>query len=134
MIQFISYLHGSTPDDFNQAVDAHPFQSCPDSPNCTYHSVRFQQQPGPLFEKVVSVMNHISPHEMDVNSQSLQIEAVFRISVFGFKDDVIICIKPSETNGSILHIKSSSRVGKSDLGVNRRRIQRILSQLNQQIS
>lgn len=132
MIQsIISYFFGSTPDDFNQAVDSHPFKPCPKSANCTYHSVHFHKRPDQLFEHVVVVINQISPNKMDVNSQSLQINAVFRIPVFGFKDDVKIVVKPDESGGSIFHIKSSSRVGESDLGVNRRRIKRILSAINQ---
>lgn len=135
MIQsIISYFFGSTPDDFNQAVDSHPFKPCPKSANCSYHSVHFPKEPGQLFDDVVSVMNQISPHKIDLNSQSLQINAVYRIPVFGFKDDVKIVVKPDEPGGSIFHIKSSSRIGESDLGVNRRRIKRILSKINQQIS
>jgi uncharacterized protein (DUF1499 family) len=86
-----------------------------------------------LFEIVKSSLNQLSPYKVECNSQSLQIDAVFRIPVFGFKDDVKIVVKPDEPGGSIFHIKSSSRIGESDLGVNRRRIKRILSVINQQI-
>lgn len=135
MIQsIINYFFGSTPDDFDQAADSHPFKPCPESANCTYHSVHFPKEPGQLFDDVVLMMNQISPHKINVDSQSLQINAVFRIPVFGFKDDLKICIKPNEPGGCILYIKSSSRIGKSDLGVNRRRIKRILSLIHQQIS
>lgn len=130
----IRYFYGSTPDDFDQIVDTHPFEPCPDSPNCTRQSVHYGKSPAQLFDEIVLVMNTISPHKMDIDSQSLQIEAVFRIAVFGFKDDVKICVKPNQSGGSILHIKSSSRIGESDLGVNRRRIKRIISKLNKQIS
>ena len=134
MIQsVITYFFGSTPDDFDQIVDSHPFEPCPDSPNCTYHSVHFQKRPNQLFEDLDLVMNQVSPYKIDINSQSLQIEAVFRIPVFGYKDDVKACIEPDESGGSVLHIKSFSRIGESDFGVNRRRIKRIISQLNQQI-
>lgn len=134
MIQsIITYFYGSTPDDFDQTQDPTPFEPCPDSPNCTYHSVRFHKQPKRLFEEIREVMKRISPYKLETDSQSLQIDAVFRIPVFGFKDDLKIIIKSDESNESILHIKSSSRTGESDLGVNRRRIKQILSQLNQQI-
>ena len=83
---------------------------------------------------VRSSMNRISPYKVEFNSHSLQIDAVFRIPVFGFKDDVQIIIKPMDSERSILYIKSASRIGRSDLGVNRRRIKRILSVTHQQIS
>ncbi len=135
MIQsIITYFFGSTPEDFDQVVDSHPFEPCPDSSNCTYHSVKFNMEAAELFETAQSSLNQLSPHKIESISQSLQIDAVFRIPVFGFKDDVKIFIKPNESGGSVLHIKSASRIGESDLGVNRRRIKRILSLINQQIS
>ena len=133
MRSLITYFFGSTPDDFNQAVDTYPFEPCPDSSNCTYHAVKFDAKASELFEIVLTAMEQISPYKMGPDSQSLQIDAVFRIPVFGFKDDVKIIIKPEDSGSCILYIKSSSRIGESDLGVNRRRIQRILSTINQQI-
>jgi len=130
----ITYFYGSTPDDFDQVDDNHPFDPCPDSPNCTHHSVKFDEEALKLFETARSSINRISPFKVEFNSHSLQIDAVFRIPVFRFKDDVQIIIKSIDSEGSILHIKSSSRIGESDLGVNRRRIKRILSVINQQIS
>ena len=130
----IPYFFGSTPADFDQAIDIHPLSPCPGSPNCAIHSVEFSENSQELFEMVRSSMNRISPYKVEFNSHSLQIDAVFRIPVFGFKDDVQIIIKPMDSERSILYIKSASRIGRSDLGVNRRRIKRILSVTHQQIS
>lgn len=47
--------------------------------------------------------------------------AVYRI--FLFLDDVWVAVLP-EAGGSRLHIRSQSRVGRSDLGVNKRRVER----------
>lgn len=47
--------------------------------------------------------------------------AVYRI--FVFLDDVWVVVLP-EAGGSRLHIRSQSRVGRSDLGVNKRRVER----------
>lgn len=128
----MSYFFGSKPDDFTQAVSTPPFEPCPGSPNCTYHSVIFNETAEDLFEIVCSAMKQIEPYKVKTNSQSLQLDAVFRIPIFGFKDDVKIVIKPDDNEKCILHIKSSSRVGESDLGVNRRRIKRILTTIKQQ--
>jgi uncharacterized protein (DUF1499 family) len=50
-----------------------------------------------------------------------RIEAVATTAWFGFKDDVLVRITPA-TPGSRLDIRSKSRVGRSDIGANARRI------------
>lgn len=129
----IKYFFGSTPGDFEPDTKNHPFKPCPDSPNCTIHVVEYPLNEKELFNIVQSVLQELSPFELKENSQSLQINAVFRIRVFGFKDDVKIIIQPADSAKSMLHIKSASRVGRSDLGVNRRRIKQILSAVNKQL-
>ena len=48
---------------------------------------------------------------------------------FGFRDDVIVRITPAG-NGSRVDVRSVSRVGRSDLGANARRIREFLRQLS----
>ena len=45
---------------------------------------------------------------------------------YGFKDDVVIRIRPSEGGGSVLDIRSISRIGGSDIGANAARIRKFL--------
>lgn len=80
------------------------------------------------------VLNELSTHKLQSDEKALTIDAVFRIPIFGFKDDLKIVIQEDSEDGSLLFIKSSSRIGKSDLGVNQRRINRIIRQLNQKLS
>lgn len=54
------------------------------------------------------------------------IEATATTYWFGFKDDLVVRVKPSNS-GSLIDIRSVSRVGKSDLGTNARRIEKLLS-------
>lgn len=54
------------------------------------------------------------------------IEATDTTFWYGFKDDVVIRIAPSEGGGSILDIRSVSRVGKSDIGANAARIREFM--------
>jgi uncharacterized protein (DUF1499 family) len=57
-----------------------------------------------------------------------RIEASDRSRWFGFTDDIVIRITPSES-GSRIDLRSSSRVGRSDFGVNAARVERYLSAL-----
>jgi uncharacterized protein (DUF1499 family) len=59
---------------------------------------------------------------------SLRIEATDTTPWFGFKDDVVIRLSPTPT-GSRIDVRSVSRVGKSDVGTNARRITAYLTRL-----
>lgn len=50
----------------------------------------------------------------------------FRSALFRFVDDVEFLIE-----GQVIHVRSASRVGKSDLGVNRKRIESLRAQFNE---
>jgi uncharacterized protein (DUF1499 family) len=63
-----------------------------------------------------------------IETDGRRISYVTTIPVVGFKDDVDIEVLSTET-GSTLAIFSRSRVGYSDLGVNRKRVQKLLSAL-----
>lgn len=55
-----------------------------------------------------------------------KIEATASTFWYGFKDDIVIRVRPSEGGGSVLDIRSISRVGASDLGANAARIKTFL--------
>lgn len=44
---------------------------------------------------------------------------------FGFKDDVIVRIRPLANGGSVIDMRSKSRVGRSDLGANAERLRKL---------
>jgi len=46
---------------------------------------------------------------------------------YGFKDDVVIRISPSEGGGSVVDVRSVSRIGGSDIGANAARIRKFLA-------
>jgi uncharacterized protein (DUF1499 family) len=58
-----------------------------------------------------------------------RIEAVVTTRWFGFKDDVVIRITPAGA-GSRVDMRSKSRVGRSDLGANARRIREFLARMD----
>ncbi len=57
-----------------------------------------------------------------------RIEATATTPWFGFRDDVVVRVAPVPT-GSRIDVRSVSRVGKSDLGANAKRIRAYLAQL-----
>lgn len=127
MTNIFNYLKGSTSSDFkpDDTSSKSPLYPCPGSPNCVRISRHYDTDSEQLYTLAKRALKSISPYRIEEYSQKLQINSVYRIPVFGFKDDVQVKIEPHQ-NGSVLHIRSSSREGKSDLGVNRRRVQQIL--------
>jgi uncharacterized protein (DUF1499 family) len=60
------------------------------------------------------------------------IEAVATSRVFGFQDDVVIRVRPAPDGvGSIVDVRSKSRDGKGDLGVNAERIRAFRARMGQ---
>ena len=58
-------------------------------------------------------------------------EATATSAFFRFKDDVVLRVKPTDTGeGSIVDMRSVSRVGVSDLGVNAKRVRSFLADLS----
>ena len=55
-----------------------------------------------------------------------RIEAVATTRWFGFKDDIVVRVAPAGS-GSRIDVRSKSRVGRSDLGANAKRIQDFLT-------
>lgn len=63
-----------------------------------------------------------------VDPASGRLEATDTTSWFGFKDDVVIRLRPTD-DGTLVDVRSVSRVGKGDLGANANRIRRFLARL-----
>lgn len=63
------------------------------------------------------------------DSAAGRIEATATTGWFGFKDDVVVRIRPAGS-GSVIDVRSVSRVGRSDVGTNARRIRAYLARLS----
>lgn len=57
------------------------------------------------------------------------IEATATSFWFGFKDDVVIRVRPAQGGGSLVDVRSISRVGGSDIGANADRIRKFRKKL-----
>ena len=75
------------------------------------------------FQKALAAARKMKWEIVDADPAGGRIEAVATTFLFRFKDDVVIRITPAGA-ASRLDIRSASRVGKSDLGANARRIRR----------
>ena len=60
-----------------------------------------------------------------------RVEAVFVTSLLKFTDDVVFGL---DADAKMLHFKSASRIGHSDLGANRKRMESILALLKERLS
>lgn len=103
---------------------------CPDKPNCVssmsetsgasiapiHYSLSDEQAWNDINTVIDSVGGTI------VEKDSTYIWATFTSQLFRFVDDVEII---QDSNNKVFHIRSASRSGHSDLGVNRKRVEKI---------
>lgn len=104
-----------------------PLPPCPDSPNCVRTTRLYEVPQDTLLDRAQNALHDMGASTVEADATDRRVHAVFR--VFIFKDDVHLAVAPHET-GSALHIRSASRVGYSDLGVNARRVDRLLETLS----
>lgn len=137
VMSLVGPFKGSVSSDFPdeyQPRDSNQIPPCPDSPNCVRLSVPMEAGADELFEASKDVLNDMGAADIEDNSDSLVIDAVFQIPVFGFQDDVRISFTENKSAGeTYLHLTSRSRTGKSDLGVNRRRVNTYLESLRSKL-
>lgn len=81
-----------------------------------------QEPPEVVFEKALRVARLMGWHIVTEDRDSFLVEASVQSFWFGFKDDVIVRIRARDGGGSIIDLRSISRVGVSDLGKNAERI------------
>ncbi len=79
--------------------------------------------PEDAFAKSVAVVKTLGWEILSENESAGIIEAYDETAFFGFKDDVVIRVKPTDV-GSRIDMRSVSRVGQSDLGANAKRIKK----------
>ncbi|MFO8099477.1 MAG: DUF1499 domain-containing protein [Salinibacter sp.] len=100
-----------------------PLAPCPETPNCERAERTYSVRPDALFQAAQTALESLGPVELRVHTEDQQASAVVRVALL-FKDDVDVAVVPQD-DGSTLHVRSASRVGYSDLGVNRRRVDRL---------
>lgn len=106
------------PDLARQQLDAYP----------DIKPIVVNEPPHAAFTRAVQAAQDMGWSIVDTSLRSLRIEATDATLWFGFKDDVVVRITPAST-GCRIDVRSVSRVGKSDLGTNARRIEAFLSRM-----
>lgn len=84
--------------------------------------------PDMAFDKALSIARKMGWKIIDGNQSEGRIEASDTTFWFGFKDDIVIRITRADS-GSRIDIRSVSRVGKSDVGANAKRIRGFLREM-----
>ncbi len=103
--------------------------ACPASPNCVSsqgadekHSVApiaIGGDPSAAMQRLKSVVEAM-PRTQVIETKPDYLRAEFTTPLLGFVDDVeFYC------DGKVIHVRSASRLGYSDLGVNRKRVEEI---------
>ena len=100
---------------------------CPSSPNCASSEadVQPEKQVAPLSASLAKAKAAIIKTGGTITSESDDyISATYMSGLFKFVDDVEL-----RPDGDVVHIRSASRVGYSDRGVNKKRIEAIRAAL-----
>ena len=136
--------HQPSPGEFPAGLQNNQLSPCPASPNCVnseyaedsehyiaaiaYQNRRVDELIQLLQQTIAISGGHVT------NLSDNYIATTYSTRLFRFVDDVEFRIEPQQ---QLIHIRSASREGHSDLGANRKRVQRIkqiFMQLNAQHS
>jgi len=104
-------------------VTAGRLGTCPDSPNCVSSvESRDSHRIAPLQATLGQVRTAVSgmPGARIIEDREPYLYAEFTSRLMGFVDDVEFLAEPA---AGLVHVRSASRLGHSDLGVNRKRIE-----------
>lgn len=91
--------------------------------------VMLPDAPADAFGRALAAVERMGWAPLASDPDSLRIEATARTFWFGFEDDVVIRIEAAGESGSLVDVRSLSRVGVSDLGANARRVRAFLATL-----
>jgi uncharacterized protein (DUF1499 family) len=134
LIVAISACSGSRPS--NLGINDGALAPCPESPNCVVSFADKADEQHAIAAIAYSDNNHImqqlkalleaSENAEIVSVSEYYVHAEFVSSLMRFVDDVEFYIVPEQ---QLIHVRSASRLGRSDFGVNRQRIEMLRNQI-----
>lgn len=122
-------FHGSQPTNLGTQAP------CPPTPNCVSSQANGDQQhyiepiayqSPDTYAQITKILT-AQKHLKIIKATDNYIYAQATSRLMGFVDDLEFYFQPME---QIIHLRSASRLGESDLGVNRQRLEQIKLQLN----
>ena len=119
----------------NLGVNDGKLAPCPNSPNCVSsqstdatHKIAplsFTSSPEEAISNLKKIIESLPRTKIITESQDY-LYAEFKSALLGFVDDVEFYL---DRNTNVIQVRSASRLGQSDLGVNRQRIETIRGKL-----
>ncbi len=108
-------------------------KACPDSPNCvstqadpsdTGHYMDATSYSADADAVITAIIDAVSSNGGTVTSSTERtVDALFVTKLLKFKDDVSFEL---DDDAKLIHFRSASRVGHSDLGANRKRMEMLI--------
>lgn len=134
-LPFIGNMVGDRPT--NLGVKEGKLAPCPSSPNCVVsqgdedaeHAIAplaYSGNPALAIAKLTDIVRAM-PRTTIVEATDNYLYAEFASKLMGFVDDVEFYLDPT---ASVIQVRSASRLGQSDLGVNRKRVEAIRAALS----
>lgn len=125
----ILHFQGNEPE--NLGVDDGKLSSCPSSPNCVVSQnadeshkiepINYKGDRQTAKETLLKVLS-VVPNTRVVEERENYIHTESESKIMGFVDDGEFYFPEDE---NVIHMRSAARLGESDLGVNRRRLEQI---------
>jgi uncharacterized protein (DUF1499 family) len=134
----IALLNGTADPPENLGVRNGRLAACPQTPNCVSTQdaeSSHAMEPIPLTGTAAQAMDQLrqlieqQPRARVVTVDDQYLHAEFTSKIFRFVDDVEFLVDEAQ---QVIHFRSASRVGHSDLGANRRRMESIRTQFIRQ--
>lgn len=128
---------GTRPD--NLGVKEGKLAPCPKSPNCvssqssssdTIHFIEPLKYNSTTEKALADLKTVVEAEERTkiIDESSDYLYAEFKSALMGYVDDVEFYL---DSTSNTIHVRSASRLGQSDLGVNRKRVETIRTKFNQ---
>ena len=119
---------GTRPNDLG--VNNGQLKACPGSPNCVNSQSDDPQSkiaplPGVAISTIKEVVQDMERTKI-VEETDNYLYAEFTSKLMGYVDDVEFYL---DNSANVVHVRSASRLGQSDLGVNRKRVEEIRAKL-----
>ena len=121
----------------NLGINNGELTPCPKTPNCVnsqadaethyIQPLHYEGTKQEAHDRLLRILESEKRTKI-LTAQENYIRVEFTSALFRFVDDAEFYFPEAKTEEAVIHIRSASRVGHSDLGVNRKRIEHIRSQ------